>query len=288
MNDMIQSLQLIHERLLQLELQHEMGNKSSYNGDVRPIEREIDNYWLYLTGWKNNGFEFTFDGDDLHSICDPDPSMFLLDKIKPYVTNKNGILLDGFGCVGGSTIPFMYEFNNAQVVTVQRVRDNDPIEQKRFQNLKKNVEGFLSLMASNGCKYRTKPQLIASPIKEYLELKAPLDIEIAMFDPPWKLSYDAPEADINQLIEYLDENCFQPMVKKQISIELILLMVRQPWQDFKQVLKKLDGYELLLSVYACPRKGKYYYHVLRKGKSGIKPELFTWTPSEACVEAYHL
>jgi hypothetical protein len=267
------------------------GHKPDHNELTLGMVNKFNKYWVDA---HTLSIKFNFTWDDHDSITTSEPAILrneLLNlKMGAMALPDKPVIVEPFAGCGADTITFLYNMSPKSMYV-------GDVDQRLSNLLQENVKNFQAVATSSGNPTVHHHVGNSSEIFEKVALED-RDISLLYLDPPWhlegiegnvKIYGKRPEADAPQLISYLMENVFDPMVKSNLFPNLIVIKTRFGWEKLSGVMHKLpkksDGsprYIMSDTIFFTPINSPVHFHTLQTTSC----VLHQWHHSKAYDDVY--
>lgn len=279
-----------------------LAGKNQDTSDISPGQKAELIRKKFIETWssvlKIDGFDFECTDEETMYLTNARDAIYIHTAVKQILVGACTMFVDAFASVGGDTLAAMHLFRDAQIHAIQPSFQGD---NGRFRRLKNNIQKFAERLISPP-KTVTPHN---TEIKEYLNsLRDSSAISILFLDPPWTLpanvrdnaalldhgrvefdnedvKYTSEDPDdgmwiLNdeqihryntptQMLAFLNENVFQPLLTKKIFPDVIVLKLPgfPTSPDIKSFISSLSPASYLLVQHLLPRK-KYAVFIFKK------------------------
>jgi hypothetical protein len=268
--------------------------------DVQPMIAAFNKYWSLKY---DMDIDFIFTDLEYRFITFSEPAILrnelLNDKMRAMGLSPHPIIIEPFAGCGADTISFLFNMNPTKIYVSE-------VRQDRIDQLRGNVTKFEKAMPdvmtpAYDVQNTVQPkgsivsisQCESRDIFTYVNEE---NISLLYLDPPWTVwsitgKAENNELDAGQLLDYLNDEVFSPMLAKKIKPKLIVIKTRFDWKELKKVMHQLpkkdsdtneDLYIQTDTIYFQPLKSTVYFHTLQTTectvhqweKSSIQGEIY--------------
>ena len=304
LDDLLESLKMIHTRLEKLEndkpglelqsvprwlmqhhewetMKHELfttntvlGGKFRYSTEtLNRMKAQYNAYWKDITG---RDIKFRFGENNVKFMTVTEPALKRNLMLRKYFVD-DPVVMEPFAGCGADTITLIYNLG-ARVIYA-----SDMAEKFAVDYIKGNVKSFQEAIPES--KYtrvvlfkKSSAELFRELTEETTEdgdIRA-VHIDLLYLDPPWTLPGMQREATPSELLQFLDDEVFKPMFERGFTPKVIVVKTRFGWKEMRDMMSQIQGYSHIDTIKFTPFKNEVNFHVLIVNRYTVSK----WEPSQ--------
>ena len=257
-----------------------LGARFRYSTEtLKRMNAQYNQYWKDITG---RNIKFRFGEGDVKFMTVTEPALRRNLMLRKYFVD-DPVVMEPFAGCGGDTITFMYNLG------AKTIYASAMAEKFAVNYIQGNVNNFQEAVPESG--YTKVVLFKKSAAALFHELTEEIDedgniqavhIDLLYLDPPWTLPGMKEEATPAELLQFLNEQVFDPMLERGFTPKVIVVKTRFGWKDMRDLMSHIQGYLHVDTIKFTPFKNEVNFHVLIVNRYTIS----TWEPSQEYKHIY--
>ena len=236
-------------------------------------------YWKAITG---RDVHFRFGKDSVKFLTVTEPALKRNEMLLKYFAS-DPVVMEPFAGPGADTVSFLFNLGAKQIYA------SDMTQKFSVDYIKRNVQSFQEAFPETRhvqvVLFNKRSATFLRELTEEIDEKGvtqAVHIDLLYLDPPWQLPGMDREATPLELLQFLNDEVFDPVFERGFTPKVIVVKTRSGWQEMRELMSQIQGYLHVDTIQATPFTNEINFHVLIVNRYTVTK----WIPGKIYRYAY--